>query len=320
MPIRTTLVGNYPKVTESGSDNLPRAIDRWQRNEMNDQALEAELQKVTRRVIREQEEAGLDLVTDGQICWEDLPHPLARSAEGLSRGALRRFFDNNVYYRRLEPANGISWRKSWVAEQFRFAAQNSKKPVKVSLPGPLTLVDATEFPKGTTREAYLARYTDCLKQEVAALAAAGAREIQLEEPALQPKEPLFEQGIEAINRIFDGVRARCWVAFYFFDLAPVLSRLARLSAEVLVLDLVTGPGLIGILNLLKDKEIALGLLDARSTRMEQVEPLCEKIRQASKVIPKDHLWLAPNCGLEFLPHEAALKKLALLKQVAERVG
>lgn len=316
MSIRTTMVGNYPKVTESGSDNLAGVIDRWQRQLLDDRALEAEFQKVIRRVIREQEQAGLALLTDGQIRWEDLPHPISRSAQGLGRGALRRFFDNNVYYRRLEPANGISWEKSWTAEQYRFAAGCTGKAVKGSLPGPLTLLAATEFPSGSSQEDYLPIYTDCLKREVAALVEAGAKEIQLEEPALHPKAPLLDRGIEAINRIFDGVKARRWVTFYFFDLSAVLEKLAQLKVEVIGLDLVTGLKTVSGLNALKDKEIALGLLDARNTKLESVDMVLRQVDSVSKSVSRGRLWVSTNCGLEFLPHEAALKKLGLLQRIA----
>lgn len=319
MPIQSTLVGNYPKVTEEGSDHLSRTIDRWQKKLVNDEELEQELQKVIRRVIREQEEAGLTLVTDGQIRWEDLPHPFSRSVTGVRRGALRRFFDTNTYYRRLEPQNGVVWKESWVAQQFQFASKQTQRPVKVTLPGPLTLVDSTELPKGKNRETVLALYTDCLKKEVQALADAGVREIQLEEPTLQPKEPLLEAGLAAINKIFDGIRARRWLALYFFDLSPILEKLAKLNLEVLSLDLVAGPKLINKLNPFKGKELALGLVDARNTKLESVQQLRGLIQRAAKVISKEKLWVSSNCGLEFLPHESAKKKLALLQEAANSI-
>jgi 5-methyltetrahydropteroyltriglutamate--homocysteine methyltransferase len=316
MSIRSTIVGSYPKVTETGSDQLPRVIDRWQRKLVGDDGLEQELEKVIRRVLQEQEAAGLSLVTDGQIRWEDLPHPFSRSVQGVARGALRRFFDNNTYYRRLEPNGGVSWTESWVLQQFRFASENSKKPVKVSLPGPLTLVGATEFPKGKSGKDFLPRYTDCLKREVSALAAAGVKEIQLEEPALQPEEPLFEPGLEAINEIFRGVKARRWLSLYFFDVTRIFKKLAALDLEVLGIDLIKNPKAEESVKVLGNKEIALGLLDARNTKLESADALRRRVDKISKTVPVDRLWITPNCGLEFLPHEAALKKLELLKQVA----
>lgn len=315
--IRTTIVGSYPKVTESKLDNLPGVIDRWQRKLLGDDAREQELQKVIRRVIGEQESAGFDLVTDGQIRWEDLAHPLTRSAKGIQRGALRRFFDNNVYYRRLE-TNGISWQNSSLLEEFRFASSLTQKPVKVSLPGPLTLVVFTEMKKDQTRQGLLSLYADLIRKEVEALVKAGVTEIQLEEPALVPGEPLLSQAVEAINGIFKGIQARRWVACYFADVSSILPTLAKLQVEVLSLDLVTGPKVAEVLKDWKG-EVALGLMDARNTKLESADELKRQIAQVLKTIPANRLWLSPSCGLEFLPHEAALKKLKLLREVASGV-
>jgi len=363
MALRTTVVGSYPKVTKSGSDNLPGTIDRWQRKQVTDEMLEQELQKVIRRVIGEQEQAGISLITDGQIRWEDLFHPIARSARGIERGALRRFFDNNVYYRRLQlspvsPGKGeilresggssgeVQWQKSAVAEEYAFASQVAKRPVKGVLPGPLTLVISTEPKPGQSPEKLLSLYSDLLRKEVEALVAAGAKEIQLDEPAFKAGEPLLLKTVEAINRIFQGitpppassaeggsareagpatgrgrtesgggVKARRWVACYFQDLSSILPMLAKLQVEVLSLDLVATP-IASVREFRWPGEVALGLLDARNTKLESVGELQKQIREVAKSIPVDRLWLSPSCGLEFLPHEAAVKKLELLKQVA----
>ena len=325
MPIRATVVGSYPKVTESGSDNLPGVIDRWQRQLVPSEALEQELQKVIRRVIREQEEAGLDLVTDGQIRWEDLPHPAVRDVQGVRRGTLRRFFDNNVYYRRLELDGEIAWSRSAVAEEFAFASKIARRPVKAVLPGPLTLMISTEPKPGQTREGLLSLYTDLLRKEVEALEKAGAKEIQLDEPAFAAGEPLLDQAVGAIHRVLEGVKARRWVAVYFQDPVPILPTLAKLRVEVLSLDLVSARE--KVTNLLPrvveglkggawKGELALGLVDGRNTKLEDPQDLARQVKAFFPAVPADRLWLSPNCGLEFLPHAPALKKLQVLKQAA----
>ena len=320
MPLRTTMVGSYPKVTESGSDNLPGTIDRWQRKLISDESLEQEIQKAIRRVIQEQEAAGLTVITDGQIRWEDLPHPIARSVSGIQRGALRRFFDNNVYYRRLELNGGVHWKESAATDEFRFASKVSKQPVKVTLPGPLTLVISTQMKEQQSREQLLSLYAGLIRQEVEALVSAGAKEIQLDEPALAPQEPLLPKAVDAINKIFQGIKARRWVACYFHDVSTILPTLAKLQVEVLSLDLVTGPKGADLLQKgIWTKEVALGLIDARNTKLESALELASQVKKMTQAIPSDRLWLTPNCGLEFLPHEAALKKLQLLQEVANNV-
>ena len=98
----TTAVGNYPKVGDEKRDGarLIRAISQWQKQELSDGGLEQAFQEVTRAAIKDQEAAGLDVVTDGQIRWEDLVTPLAKKIDGFEINGLERYFDNNVYYRR----------------------------------------------------------------------------------------------------------------------------------------------------------------------------------------------------------------------------
>ncbi|MCM8794934.1 MAG: hypothetical protein NC819_03935 [Candidatus Omnitrophica bacterium] len=319
--IRTTIVGNYPKVSDHSDDNLPGVIDKWQRKLLGDAELENEIQKVIRRVIWEQEEAGLSLVTDGQIRWEDLPHPIVKSVSGLRRGVLRRFFDNNVYYRRLELAGPVRWQKSVVADEYRFAAQNARKPVKVSLPGPLTLVEATQINNGTSRESLLDIYTELLVREIETLNKTGVRDIQIEEPALGQDEPLAEKAIERLNRIFKGITtARRWLALYFRKIASLLPKFGKLQVEVLSVDLVTNPD---VLDLLRGgvwtKDIALGLIDARNTKLESAAEIKRVIGKLTDAIPLDTLWLTPNCGLEFLPHEVVKRKLRLMQEIAGEI-
>ncbi len=325
MSIRTTVVGSYPKVTESGSDNLPGTIDKWQKQAVNDPGLQQEIEKVIRRVLQEQEQAGLDLVTDGQIRWEDLPHLIARSSKGIGRGALRRFFDNNVYYRRLEMADSVAWQKSAAAEEISFASTATKKPLKAALPGPLMLAYATELKPGQTVESLIPFYADLLRQEGQALEKAGVKEIQIDEPNLSAAEPLTAKTVEAINKIFAGIKARRWVAVYFQDVSAALPALAKLQVEVLSLDLVSAreknPNLLAkTADFLKSGawkgEVALGLVDARNTKLENAAKLKEEIVLFTQVIPAEKLWLSPNCGLEFLPHQSAEKKIKLLREAA----
>lgn len=315
--LRTTVVGSYPKVTETGQDNLPGVIDRWQKKAVGDEALEQELKKVVQRVIREQEETGIDLITDGQIPWEDLVHSVVRCVQGIRRGTLKRFFDNNVYYRKLELDGQVQWTKSCVAEEFQFVSGIAKRAVKAVVPGPVTLLRATEPKEGFSEDRLLSLYEGILRREVETLAARGAKEIQLDEPSYCSGEPLLEKGIEAVNRIFDGVKARRWVACYFHDASSILPALSKLKVEVLGLDLVTAPQLAERLKGgLWKGEVALGLVDARNTKLESKEELKIAIGAIAKAIPIDRLWLSPNCGLEFLPHSSVLKKLQLLREAA----
>src|SRR3990172_9002240 len=106
-----TVVGSYPKIP-----NLPHparlrnAINRFDRGEMTEEELRRVEDEVTIEVLQEQAEAGLDLVTDGQIRWEDEQTYLARRLSGISINGLTRWFDTNMYYRQPVIASDVAWR------------------------------------------------------------------------------------------------------------------------------------------------------------------------------------------------------------------
>ena len=318
--MKTTVVGSYPKVTTDNQETLPGVIDRWQKQQVNDAALEQALQGVTRRVIQEQERAGIDLMTDGQIRWEDLTHPVGAKLQGVKLGGLRRFFDNNAYYRRPLVTGTPTWTAPILVNWFQQAKGMATKPLKVALPGPLTFaVMAEDQRNGGAKPEHLVReLAVALRKEVEALVAAGATHIQLDEPALEPNSPLLDAGLKAINEIFSGIKATRWVACYFHDVTPIVSKLAALQADVLSLDLVTGPSLADRLSALP-QAVALGVLDARSTKLESPDAVVSLVERAAKG-RADRTWLTPTCGLEFLPHRQALKKLDLLVSVARRAA
>src|SRR3989338_2905035 len=97
----TMMSSSFPKVAERGiGTSVMKSINRWQKQELSDTQLENVLERATRAVIQEQEQAGLDILTDGQIRWDDLVTTLARTLDGFEMNGLERYFDNNDYYRR----------------------------------------------------------------------------------------------------------------------------------------------------------------------------------------------------------------------------
>jgi len=315
--MRTTVVGSYPKVTDDNQENLPGVIDRWQKQQVGDAAFSAALRTVTQRIIQEQERAGLDLITDGQIRWEDLTHPVGARLQNVRLGGLRRFFDNNVYYRRPLVGGTPIWTAPILVDWFTQAMAMTARPLKATLPGPLTFTVLAEDQRDgkADPDTLLRDVAVALRREVEALVAAGATHIQLDEPALEPSQPLAEAGVRAINEVFHGIQATRWVALYFYDVTPLVPTLATLRADVLSLDLVTGPGLVERVSALP-QQLALGVLDARNTRLEPLDAVRRVVERVAASVSPDRLWLTPNCGLEFLPHGRALKKLELLAAVA----
>ncbi len=313
----TTVVGSYPKVAEeSYSTKLIGAIAKWQRKELSDAQLEATHQAITRAVIQEQEAAGVEVLTDGQIRWEDLVTPIAKRVEGFDIEGLSRWFDNNTYYRRPILQAKPVWKRPILVEEYRFAKRCTRRPVKAVLPGPYTFVEVSEdrYFKKAQRPFVLAM-AEILNQEARALVAAGAPLVQFDEPALGFGKPNMKLAVEALNVATRGVDANTAVYTYFGSLDGALEPLLRANVDIVGVDVVSSPKALGALRKVKTtKQLGLGCLDARNTKLESVAELHALFRAVKKVVPTDRLYINPSCGLEFLPHAQARAKIKRLTE------
>ena len=309
-----TVVGNFPKVAETGfGTTLIGATNRWQKKELSDAELEQTFQAITRDVIKEQERAGIDVVTDGQLRWEDLVTPLAKQLEGFEINGLERFFDNNVYYRRPILHKTPVRKKPIFLGEYLFARSCTVKPVKVVLPGPYTVVTLSEDRYYKDERPFLRSIAEILNEEARTLADAGAVLIQFDEPALGFGKPPVKQVIEAINIATQGIKAKTSLYTYFGTLNGVLEPLQQCRVDLIGVDVVSDPKAIGAIRHQKwTKELALGCLDARNTKLESVTELHAVFDVVTKLVPQDRLHVNPNCGLEFLPYEQACQKLQRL--------
>ena len=310
----TTAVGNFPKVAEHGfGTEVIGAINRWQKKELSDAQLEQAFQRTTKAVIKEQEQAGLDLLTDGQIRWEDLVTAVAKRVEGFEINGLERWFDNNVYYRKPILHRAPVRKQPIVVNDFLFAKRCTSKPVKAVLPGPYTMVAMSEDRHYKNPAPFLRRMAEILNEEAHALAKAGAQWIQFDEPALGFGTPPIKSVIEAINIAVKGVRAKTAVYTYFGSLNGTLAALQRCHVDLIGVDVVSDPKAIGAVKRQKwTTGVALGCLDARNTKLESITELHALFDVIGRALPLDRLTVNPNCGLEFLPYEQAAAKLRRL--------
>jgi 5-methyltetrahydropteroyltriglutamate--homocysteine methyltransferase len=314
----TTLVGNYPKVAEgSYSTKLIGAITKWQRKEFTDAQLEETCQDITRSVIQEQEQAGLDLLTDGQIRWEDLVSPLAKRLEGFEINGLTRWFNNNVYYRRPILRHAPIRTGGILVDDYLFAKSCTGRPVKAVLPGPYTFATMSEDQHYKRLRPFVMKLAEILNEEAIALAKAGAPIVQFDEPSIGFGKTDIRLAIDALNVVSEGVTAKTALYTYFGALDGILPSLMRAKIDIIGVDIVSKPKNMAALKTTKiTKELALGCMDARNTKLESVKELQAIFKTAKRLLPSDRLYINPNCGLEFLPHTQALAKVRRLTEAA----
>jgi 5-methyltetrahydropteroyltriglutamate--homocysteine methyltransferase len=267
--------------------------------------------EVTVEVIREQIDAGLGLITDGKIRWEDEQTYLARKLAGFAIDGLIRYFDSNTYYRQPTCVGAVSWTEPITVRDYSFAVEHSTRPVKAVLTGPYTLARLSENHFYKSLDEFVFALADALNREVLALQAAGATFIQLDEPAILRHKadwPLLEA---AVRRVTRNVTAKLALYTYFGDVDGVFPDILSLPVAVVGLDFVQGVKNWDVVTRAPfTRELGLGIVDARNTRLERVGELHQALDRISAVVSLDRVYVNPTCGLEFLPRERAQEKLA----------
>lgn len=319
--MKTTVIGAFPKVSDEPSgQQLRTGLHKHDRGEIDDAALDGVYEATTRAAMAELEAAGIDVLNDGQIRWDDLFSQFARAWQGVSRGPLERYYDNNTYFRQPVVEGPLSTDGRTLLGDFALARSCTAREVKGAVCGPLTFATlAVDKHYGSLEKLTLA-VADAIAAEVAALGTAGATLVDIEDPAIVALPQHIELARAAYERI---ARAGVPIALqtYFFPADRVLESLASFPVAQLGLDVRSrDTTVLRRLDAIRERTVVLGVVDARNTRLETEREVASLIEEALKLVPADRLWVAPTTGLEYLPHDVALKKLAALVSGARAAG
>ena len=312
--MKTTVIGAFPKISDDqGGQELRRALHRFDRGEIDASALDQVFDTVTRSAIAELEGAGIDVINDAQIRWDDLFAQFARSWEGVSRGPLERFYDNNTYFRQPVIERAISTGGRTLVRDFEFARTAAKTQLKAAVCGPLSFATLTAEDRAyKSLEERTFAVADALAAEIRGLGAAGATLVDVEDPAVAARPDLIALARAAYERL---AKAGVPLAIqpYFFPADKVIEALATFPVAQVGIDLCSrDTKALSALGVLRTRTVVLGVVDARNTRLETEAEVATIVEAAAKVVGADRVWAAPTAGLEYLPHDVASRKLAVL--------
>ena len=320
MAVQTTVVGSYPKPPREGGEfKLRKTLHALERGDASPDDLTAAHNDLAAEVITEQEAAGIDVITDGQVRWDDILTPFARNMARFEIGGLLRLFDNNVYYRRPVCRAPLEWRGPSSVEAFRFARSVAKTEVKAVVPGPVTFARLSVDEHYKDHREFTLAIARVLAQEVFELEAAGARLIQIDEPALLDAPEDLDLGREAIYLLTSELKAaETTLATYFGDIKRLGPQLFDYPVTYFGLDFIAGPENFQLVEQLPaEKKLQAGIVDGRNTKLETVEEVTRVIELLESKLGAERLRVAPSSGLEFLPREKARAKLQHLGEAAK---
>ena len=321
MELLAASAGSYPRIGDRPEQQRHRqAYAQMERGDISSDEFERVQDEVTREVIEEQVRAGLDVVTDGQVRWYDPISHFARGLSGCEVGGLLRFFDTNFYFRQPVIKGEVRWVKPIVAREFVFAKGVSPL-VKPVVTGPYTLARSSIDRYYGDLGALTMDFSRAIAREVEELAKAGAEIIQIDEPSIlkHPEDlELLGTALEEVAK-YKG-NSRLLLYTYFGSTAALYEELQGLPVDGLGLDFTyNGKALTDAISRLgSEKELGLGLIDGRNTKMEGDEVL-EALKRILPAIEAERSYLNPSCGLdEYLPREIAFKKLQRVATLAEK--
>jgi len=315
-----TVVGSYPKIPNKPRPaKLRNAINKFDRGELSEVDVRRIQDEVTIEALQEQAEAGLDLVSDGQVRWDDEQTYIAPKLAGVSLQGLIRWFDTNMYYRQPFIEGAVAWREPITVHDYQFAAEHSAKPVKAVLTGPYTLARLSVDNHYGSAARAAAALAEALNQEAQALQQAGASFIQFNEPAITQHKGDFAVFADVCRRLVDGLNTETALYLYFGDVEGIYPQVLDLPFDLIGLDFCSSAKNDKLVQQTPPtKKLGLGIVDARNSKMETAEQIAERIRALGRGVSPDRIHVSPSMGLEFLPREVAQEKLRRMAQAVRQ--
>ena len=331
-PLPTMVVGSLPQPDwlidrERLGHQFPprvRAAELWR---VPPQFLAEAQDDATLTAIRAQEEAGLDIVTDGEIRRESYSNHFATALDGLDLehpGTVRNRSGIEIPVPRV---TGEIRRPTPVqADDVRFLRAHTDRIIKITVPGPFTMAQQAQNDHYPDDRSLAFAYADVVREEIADLFAAGADIVQLDEPWLQARPEVARRyGAEALTRAAEGADGPVHVHLCFGYAAMVAERpegysfLPELAdTPVAAVSVETAQSHLdpATLRPLKGKGIALGVLDLSTPDVESPQTIADRVRRALDHVDVDTLLLSSDCGLKYLPRASAAGKMHALAEGA----
>ncbi len=283
--------------------------------------------------LKEQEDAGLDIVTDGEQSRQHFVHGFLEFVEGIDfEHKVKMGIRNNRYDAMVPVVVGPLRLKGRVHQtEARLLRSHSKKKVKITMPGPMTIVDTIADRHYGDKVKMAMAFAELLNQEARALEKDGVDVIQLDEPAFNVyMDDVKRWGIDALHRAIKGLKCTtCVHICYGYGIQAnldwkktlgeswrqyeqIFPALAGSRIDQVSLECIHSKVPIELLKLLKGKDVLVGVIDVASDKVETPQEVSKTIERALEFVPAKHLFPCTNCGMAPMDREIALAKLRAL--------
>ncbi|HKW38551.1 MAG TPA: hypothetical protein VJO54_12145 [Burkholderiales bacterium] len=331
----TTLVGSYPQPEwlidrKKLSGRFPprvRAKELWR---VAEPFLAEAQDDATLLAIRAQEQAGLDIITDGEIRRESYSNRFATALDGVDIDNPGSALDRSGHPNPVPRIVGkIRRRHSVEVADLEFLRAHTHRKIKMTVPGPFTMSQQAQNDFYTSDEDAAMDYAVAVNEEIRDLFSAGADIVQIDEPYMQARpEKARAYGLKALNRALEGVHGTTAVHICFGYAAVIhkrpsgysfLGELAGCSCGQVSIETAQSNLECSVLRSLPGKKIILGVIDLNDMTVETPEKVAARIRRALPYAHPEDIIVAPDCGMKYLPREVAFGKMRALVEGAKIV-
>jgi 5-methyltetrahydropteroyltriglutamate--homocysteine methyltransferase len=331
----TTLVGSYPQPEwlidrKKLAGRFPprvRAKELWR---VPEEFLAEAQADATLLAIKAQEDAGLDIITDGEIRRESYSNRFATALDGVDLDNPGSALDRSGHPNPVPRVTGRIHRRHAVeVEDVKFLRAHTAKKIKITVPGPFTMAQQAQNDFYTSEEELALDYAAAVNAEIKDLFAAGADVVQIDEPYMQARpEKARQYGLSALNRALDGVRGTTAVHICFGYAAIIherptgysfLPELAGCSCGQISIETAQSNLDCAVLTTLPGKQILLGVIDLSDPNVESGETVAARIRRALPFIAAENIVVATDCGMKYIPREVADGKMRAMVEGARIV-
>ena len=325
--LQTTITGSLPKPSWLAEPNK-----LWAPWLLEGERLAEGKRDAVRLVLRDQDSAGIDIVSDGEQTRRHFVTTMIESLDGVDFANKRTVRIRNRYDADVPVVVGPVVRRAPVfVDDARFFRSQTERPTKFTLPGPMTMVDTLYDNYYKSREKLAMEFAKILNQEARELAAAGIDVIQFDEPAFNVyMDEVRDWGIAALMTACEGVKAKTAVHICYgygikanIDWKKTLGSewrqyestfplLAASKIDQISLECANSHVPLELIGLLKGKDVLVGAIDVATDQVETPEQVAATIRAAMKYVPVEKLYPCTNCGMVPLSREVSVGKLRAL--------